>query len=197
MNPRDPLRFGGTKIPAQKAINHTYPCVPVFQIWKNIRGVSTPHKHVSTHNALASNWVSGRDSECRHTGRLCRHHCLLTSELASGRDTKLVDKVTRHDLEGIVSLTNQQHFLAFNLWPSTAEDLHKILEAITTVRCCEDFSMQRFGLLGDFVLIFVIYDFSKNEGKPQVLHLDCHFLPPSICHDYFYDGPRRSSPLTQ
>ncbi|MQM06992.1 hypothetical protein Taro_039824 [Colocasia esculenta] len=30
-----------------------------------------------------------------------------------------------------------------------------ILEAIATLRCYEDFSLERFGLLGDFVLKFV------------------------------------------
>ncbi|MQM06871.1 hypothetical protein Taro_039700 [Colocasia esculenta] len=61
----------------------------------------------------------------------------------------------------------------------------KILEAITTLRCCEDFSLERLGLLGDFALKFDIRDFSKNEEKPQVLHSDCHFLLPHICHDCF------------
>ncbi|MQM10539.1 hypothetical protein Taro_043433, partial [Colocasia esculenta] len=60
-----------------------------------------------------------------------------------------------------------------------------IMEAITTLRCCEDFSLERLGLLGDFALKFDIRDFSKNEEKLQVLNSDCHFFLPSICHDCF------------
>ncbi|MQM19327.1 hypothetical protein Taro_052328 [Colocasia esculenta] len=68
---------------------------------------------------------------------------------------------------------------------TSSPQAHPILEAITTLRCCEDFSLERLGLLGDFALKFDIHDFSKNEEKPQVLHSDYHFLLPNICHDYF------------
>ncbi|MQM13269.1 hypothetical protein Taro_046194 [Colocasia esculenta] len=64
-------------------------------------------------------------------------------------------------------------------------EFNQILEVITTLRCCEDFSLKRLGFLGDFALKFNICDFSKNKGKPQVLHSECHFLLPSICHDCF------------
>ncbi|MQL92015.1 hypothetical protein Taro_024641 [Colocasia esculenta] len=43
------------------------------------RSVSTRRQTVSTPLDTASELASGRDSECRHTGRLCRHHWLLAS----------------------------------------------------------------------------------------------------------------------
>ncbi|MQM02803.1 hypothetical protein Taro_035574 [Colocasia esculenta] len=43
----------------------------------------------------------------------------------------------------------------------------------------------RLQLLLSRSLPLLIRDFSKNEEKPQVLHSDCHFLLPRICHDCF------------
>ncbi|MQM17263.1 hypothetical protein Taro_050230 [Colocasia esculenta] len=40
------------------------------------RSVSTHRQTVSTPLATASELASRRDNECRHTGRLCRHHWL-------------------------------------------------------------------------------------------------------------------------
>ncbi|MQL87534.1 hypothetical protein Taro_020071 [Colocasia esculenta] len=45
------------------------------------RSVSTHRQTVSTPLATASEQASGRDSECRHTGRLCRHHWQTVSHI--------------------------------------------------------------------------------------------------------------------
>ncbi|MQM10660.1 hypothetical protein Taro_043558 [Colocasia esculenta] len=39
--------------------------------WEGHRSVSTHRQTVSTPLAIASELASGRDSKCRHTGRLC------------------------------------------------------------------------------------------------------------------------------
>ncbi|MQL67936.1 hypothetical protein Taro_000211, partial [Colocasia esculenta] len=50
-------------------------------------------------------------------------------------------------------------------WQHT-RGVQEILEAITTLRCCEDFSLELFGLLGDFVLKFtVVADPSWEEHE--------------------------------
>ncbi|MQL91317.1 hypothetical protein Taro_023927, partial [Colocasia esculenta] len=53
------------------------------------RSVSTHRQIVST--ALASEQASGRDSECRHIGRLCRHHWLLLQNRLLGGTKPLAE----------------------------------------------------------------------------------------------------------
>ncbi|MQM12382.1 hypothetical protein Taro_045299 [Colocasia esculenta] len=42
--------------------------------WKGQRSVSSHRQTVSTPLATSFRTGYGRDIECRHTGRLCRHH---------------------------------------------------------------------------------------------------------------------------
>ncbi|MQM21161.1 hypothetical protein Taro_054194 [Colocasia esculenta] len=44
------------------------------RFWEGQRSVSTHRQTMSTPLATGFRTGSGRDSECRHTGRLCRHH---------------------------------------------------------------------------------------------------------------------------
>ncbi|MQM17171.1 hypothetical protein Taro_050133 [Colocasia esculenta] len=68
---------------------HTYLDTAVEQD----RSVSTHKQTVSTPLATASKQASGRNSECRHTGRLCRHHWQTVSTHRQNVSTPLADCV--------------------------------------------------------------------------------------------------------